>query len=103
MCPPPTGLEVIPLFVSFDAIPANVVQLIVRADGFDDVPRLTVTAFATVDSLVLAWGHRFLVDSIIAVCHLIRQPTQSLRQLSPTNIPRYDSSPFTILAAEVKG
>ena len=79
------------------------VQAIVRADGFDDVTCLAVTAFATVDSFVLTWCHRSLVNSIIAVCHVIRQPTHSVRQLSPANTPRYDNSPFTILAAEVKG
>ena len=79
------------------------VQPIVRADGFDDVTRLTIATFAAVDSLVLAWCHRALVDSIITVCRVIRQPTHSVHQLSPDNTPRYDSSPFTILAAEVKG
>jgi hypothetical protein len=99
----PTGLEVVSLLVSFDAIPASMVQPIVRADGFDDVTRLTVTALATVDSLMLAWCHRSLIASIIAVYHAIRQATHGLLQPSLSNTPRYESSPFTILAAEVKG
>jgi hypothetical protein len=61
------------------------VQAIVCADGFDDVTCLAVTAFATVDSFVLTWCHCSLVDSIIAVRHLIRQPPDGLRQLSPAN------------------
>jgi hypothetical protein len=101
--PSPAGLEVVSLFVSFDTIPAGMVQAIVCADGFDDVTCLAVTAFATVYSFVLTWCHCSLVDSIIAVRHLIRQPPDGLRQLSPANTPRYDSSSLTILAADVKG
>jgi len=67
VCPPPAGLEVVSLFVSFDTIPASMVQAIVCADGFDNVSRLAITAFATVDPFVLTWCHRSLVEFII-VC-----------------------------------
>jgi len=53
----PTRLEVVLLLVSLGAIPANMVQPIVRAYRLNDVRGLPITSFATVDLVVLPWCH----------------------------------------------
>jgi hypothetical protein len=79
VCPPPTGLEVIPLLVSFDAIPASMVQPIVRADRFDDVRRFTVASFATVNLAMLAGCHGlWLILSFI----LTSPPSHKIQQVA---------------------
>src|SRR6266849_7525044 len=81
MRPPPTGLEVVSLLVSFDAIPANMVQAIVCADGFNNVLRLPVASFATMN-FVLWHGHYSPAD------------TDSDRRASPVYLCAYLSLAF---------
>ncbi len=57
----PTWLEVVLLLVSLGAIPANMVQPIVRADRLNDVRGLPITSFATVDLVVLPRCHGLLL------------------------------------------
>jgi hypothetical protein len=53
----PSGFLIESLLFPRDTIPAKVMQTIVLADGLDDMRRLVVASFATIDRFVLARYH----------------------------------------------
>ncbi len=57
MCSSPTGLEVVALLVSLYATPTSMVRLIIRSNSLNDVRRLSVASFATINQVVLTWDH----------------------------------------------